>query len=118
MFNFLNDQNLFDNPVAVDDTSKQGNTSNHRIMMPYYSYDMSLGSIDDKIPQFRCMGKVSFAEDTFHPDGYVCSGELDRLMSNQDMHRTQEETVRLFGRCFAYEEAFINDNKLLLKLAR
>ena len=81
---------------------------------------MSFVSIDINIPQFTCMGKISFAEDVLHPNGYVCSREFDYVLNNQDPSHSLhvDENVWLFNKCFIFEEAFFNDSELLFTLTK
>lgn len=66
------------------------------------------------------MGKVSFAEDLFHPAGYVCSREFDSVINNRDPSYSLhlEDNVLLFNKCFIFEEAFFNDHVLLFTLLK
>lgn len=75
---------------------------------------------DVNIPQLTCMGKVSFAEDLFHPAGYVCSREFDSVINNRDPSYSLhlEDNVLLFNKCFIFEEAFFNDHVLLFTLLK
>lgn len=61
------------------------------------------------------MGKISLAEDIFHPNGFVCSREFDSVLSNRDPAHCLhvDENVWLFNKCFIFEEAFFNDSDLL-----
>ena len=72
------------------------------------------------VPQFICMGRINSSEDKFHPNGYVCSGELDFVLSSHDpcILLYQDECIRLFDKPFVFEEAFLSDTDLLLNLAR
>ena len=66
------------------------------------------------------MGKINCMDNTFHPDSYVCSKEFECVLSEQDpcsmLH--SQELVDLFGRCFIFDEAFLNDLNLLLQFAK
>ena len=66
------------------------------------------------------MGKVSFAEDVFHANGYVCSREFDSVINNRDPSHALflDEEVCLFKQCFIFEEAFLNDSDLLFTFTK
>lgn len=66
------------------------------------------------------MGKINQSDNTFHPDGFVCSKEFDSLLSERDPCQMlySHEEVDLFGRCFLFDEAFLNDLDLLLTMTK
>jgi len=67
-----------------------------------------------------CMGKINQSDNTFHSEGYVGSTEFEALLDCKDPSHLlhSDEEIHLFGRCFLFDEAFLNDTSLLLSFAK
>lgn len=66
------------------------------------------------------MGKTNISDETFHPEGFVCSREFDSVLSGNHpaFYLHEDEEVRLFNRCFLNDEAFLCDTNVLLTLTK
>ena len=87
------------------------------MIMKYMAFFLHLESY---VPKFNCMGRVGQSEDILHEKGYVCSGEIERILQDRDpipwLFPAQQ--IKLFNKCFIFDEAFFNDIDTLLKLAK
>ena len=116
---------MFDNEMlSQEDTEGENGPSRKSKLSNYFSVSANPRLLppflETIIPRLNCMGKINLSDDTFHPEGFVCSREFDCVLNGNHpaFSLYEDEEVRLFNRCFLSDEAFLCDTNILLTLTK